>query len=556
MSNETNVFTAADAFGMTGAALRALTTDPNATENQRAVALAELNRRASRRASASPLSVVAAAVVETERNLTHPTAAAGRLLGSPGPWPSTPSVRDLGMGRAAELDSFDAYVAERGNEHRTDGGFTFSTQAETVSAVAVARLDAARDAFASMGIVRPPTARVYGGVINDVGRDNLSRSHAEWASNPLTVDACADLARRIRAEERRDIVVKRPPLLGADGKWIIPNELPLSTEDTAFDDVVRSHATFRTAGAFMRAIDVDDRRALWNKYAPRDPRYTDPSANAIVLRTRKGDDGNNQIYAVVTEAYTAFDADRVCDTIVSTLRRVRGGSEARGEVTYDPADNSVTIDASWHARGVHDFGAGDVINGGIRWQVRDGGGAIRGWPTAFFNLCFNLIITSRVNGDEIRIVHRGDERTLEQRLVQGTERMAAAFEPFVKLWGYARSTDMVPMLIEKPSADSAANVLAIMRAIARAPVDDDLPLVDESLVPELDWSGVRRDTLVEALLTSHRGMPGNQRTTNSGTSLAEIASAVTRLHVDTRIPVPVLARAEQNANVLLRAFGS
>lgn len=437
---------------------------------------------------------------------------------------------------------------------------TFTTRAETVSAVAVERITGDRALLAACGIVQPPPVRPLGGVINEVGKENLSRSHAAWSAMPTTIDACRTLVGIVREEDRCDVSAERRPLvLLPNGNIRHPNGgEDLAIEDAAWSSLVALHRdSMPSADRLLRRISADDRARLWNQYTAGDVRYTDADARSLVLRTRAADGGGRAIYGVVSDGYSAFDADRIADLAERALRMVHGGTSARGEVTYDPSASTLTIDATWHAQGVHDFGAGDVITGGIRITGQDtGGGAIRVYPTAWFNLCYNLIITATRNGDVTRIVHRGDQTAMAQRLADAIRHAGDAFRPFVERWGHARAASVVD-LFDKASADPALNLRAVFRAIAGAAPDPELPeLAPLALrkVDGLDWSGVERDALVESLMLAHRGQPGNQRSSDDGQSIADVLSAVTRLHADTRIPIPVLARAEQHANTLLLAW--
>ena len=427
--------------------------------------------------------------------------------------------------------------------------FTFDVDAHKRSDVAVARITGdERLILDTFGLALPPPVVELGGVVNETGRDNLRKSHAEWKDEPRTVDTLAAISRAVRAEDRRDVPVLRSDLRMDDEGRLAG----MYTEDGGLRSATGLFAdTLPGAARVLAVMPAPLRAVVWNEQHARSARLTEAGEpTRAVLRTRRVGTGEDRsLFAVVSDGYTAVDADVVADVTRAALDRVPGGREARGAAVYNPDSTTLRVDALWHADHVHNFGAGDVFKGGIVVKSHDGGGgAIRVEAAFWRNLCYNLIVIGQGRANVARVIHTGDRDSMIRRLAEGIQHVGRGMQPFLQRWGHLRNRD-VSSVMAKPSQDSALNLRAVFRAIAGAPVDKDLPMVDPRALPEgVAIDGIRRDTLVEALLSAHR--------VEGGTSLADVVNAVTRLHSDTRVPVPVVRLAEEAAGSLVLAWGA
>ena len=445
----------------------------------------------------------------------------------------------------------------------TDGapsGFTWETRAETVSSVAVARITEDERYLADLGLAMPPPVRTFGGTVNSIGRANVQASRNAWEHEPRTLDTMGSVADAIRSEARRDQTVELGILymqddgkLGTFDRNVSPNaplrdlaytdiDGGLRLEETALRDLVALYPrTLIRAGAFLSACPAPVRAKAWNE-----ARGNARDLDSVVLRKRTTEDGKRSAFAVVSPGYTACDADVVAQWTAAALERVPGGTTARGGAVYDPATTRLTTDAIWHADNVVDFAAGDVFKMGVRvTSADDGSGAIRVNLVAWRNLCFNLLITSQTAANMARIVHRGDQWTMIQRLQAGIEHAARGAAPFLARWGHLRNLP-IEAAIENPSTSVHLNLRALISGLAGAS-DEDLPTVRPSFLPaNLESTGDPK-AFIDACLASYRHEPNG--------TLADVINAITGLHRE-RVLIPVLAAAQSNAGILVDAWGA
>lgn len=425
-------------------------------------------------------------------------------------------------------------------------GFTFDTRAGVENESSAARI--AQDAadLAALGIVMPPPIYAPGSVVNETGRENIARSHAEWSRQPLAIDVCRDVADLVKAESRIDVETVRNPHMLDNGRIDLGGIGPVAFERSAFDQIVNRHGWFPKGAATLANIQPADRAFLWNKYPP-------TSGDPITVRTRDTG-GTRRAFAIVSPGYTAFDADKVADLVSAAFKRTDGGTTARAEVHMDPGSTELTIDALWHADRVSNFAAGDVFKAGVRISANDsGGGAIRISGIAFRNLCLNLIITSATEGEVTRIVHRGDERSMVRKIAAGLDTQIAAFARFARRWGYVQGTEAIELVRpEKRDQWARAGSRLLAEALARhvtaTPMDEDRNVdrlrADLIRLPNVEIDGPRAD-VVDAIVRGFDREPGD--------SISALLNSITRIHEDRRLAIPVVRSAEAVAGKLLVA---
>lgn len=449
-----------------------------------------------------------------------PFPARGTYNIKPGAWPAaTFTVRELVGEVVAELDALAPKI----------GSFTYTSGEQEFNADSAARIKADDAHLRSFGIVLPPPVVQLGGVVNETGRENLARSHAEWAATPLTVDAMGSIVHMVNREARQD------ELVGARGRLRMNDAGQLYDPESgrpAFD--IEEHAWKQMVGLSsdifprmaegLALMDAPLRAKVWNEQVGKSARADRP----VVLRTR-ATRGGRAVFAGVSEKYEAFDADRVAETVRDALRQLPGGEDARGEVMYRPEDATLQIDALWHADKVANFAAGDVFKYGARIQTNDaGGGSIRVSALVMRNLCYNLIVVATKETEVERIRHMGDESLWADRIAEAVRRVSEIGAPFIERWGYARTirlADLLPPEKVSESAQENVHTAAVLLAENRS----------------LNWGG-SRDAVVDAIDSAWKF--------EEGSSYADLLNAITRIHA-AQVPVPVLRAAEQNAGRLL-----
>lgn len=408
------------------------------------------------------------------------------------------------------------------------------------------------------GLVLPPPVVQLGGTINSTGRENLARSHQDWASDPRTIDSCETLIERVKREQRIDVPIGRACDVSMcdDGSIrCVGWNQPLSLEENALRALVSDHSSvLPRAGQLMTLLPPPVRAAVWNAQVP-----TSLSTAPRVLRTRScpGEGPGRAVFAAVSPGYAPLDADQVAGVVRDALLRVDGGAEARGEIGYNPGNTSTRIDALFHANNTVNFAAGDVFKLGARISTSDdGGGAVRVALLVWRNGCYNLIVVTCTQATLARVVHRGDRSAMVAAVQRGVRRVLDAGAPMLQRWGYMRGRP-VTSVIANPSGDTATNVRALLAEFAGIRKQDKdglptdgLPTLIAGAIPDgvmLDPAGIERDVLCEMLFRGWSAEPGD--------TLADVTNAVTRLHREP-IPVGLLRSAEEAAGTLTMGWGT
>ena len=423
-----------------------------------------------------------------------------------------------------------------------DGGEVSTLAAERATSDAAAL-------EAQLGIVSAPPVYAAGTRLVAVGRDKLRASHQAWTELPTLHDACRDTYRVVRAEDRRDVALDGRELWSGPG--IASDRGSLAIERQAVESGGRAGGLPPGSGGLFAILREEDRERIWNGYGTARP---GASGSDWCARTRVGPTGQRAVFAAVSPRYTAFDSDQILSLVASVIP-----DSCRGEVIYDPETASLTVDGRWHAQDVQDFGAGDYFTLGFRVSTSDsGGGALRIAPVAVRNLSLNLIIIDEAHGTEVRIIHRGTESVIRERLGTALRKIRAAYAPFLRRWHHAEETrwDSLPgVALLSPAQREGLVVRAWAEGIAglAVPADVEQRTAAERLRAVWDlptaptaW-GASRDTVADAIVTAYQEEPGF--------SVASLLNSVTRLH---RVPVPLdTARvAERHAGRVLRALVS
>ena len=320
-----------------------------------------------------------------------------------------------------------------------------------VSAVAVSRIQRHEELLASVGIALPPPVYAAGTRVNSTGEANFTASREAWEDLPELYDAAREVAGKINAEDRADVVAPWSCLTMDDaGALHAGSSGPIYLEEQALRQLVtRAGDALPKGYHLLRAIDPDLRAATINRQLG----AACPDGS-IVLRTRSGPHGQRQGFAIVSEGYTQHDAHLVLRDLAVGLR----GQGYRAAVTYDPATTSLDVSAVHHVDRIVDAAAGDVFKVGFRARSNDaGGGAIRIDPQAWRNLCLNLIIIGTGQGAGMRVIHRGSMDRIPSELRAVIARVAPAFDRFAEEWHVARGITASEMM-GFDDADFAATV--------------------------------------------------------------------------------------------------
>mgnify|MGYP003108945939 FL=1 len=423
-----------------------------------------------------------------------------------------PAVKlDLGASIASILGfaaSDDAKTEVTGNVKRT-------VAEATVSEIAVERIERHERWLADAGIALPPPIYEVGTTVIDIGAQNFRTKRMAWEAQPAIEESTAMVRNIVQLEDRKDLTVQAKSLhMERDGQltWKAGNRTGrMAVEAKGLSQLISfmrhedsEDPVFPSAARYLLSLPPEERAEHINKGLSR------ATQRNVVLRTRSnpglGADDGRALFATVSESYTKFDADKVVGVIGDAL----AGKGYRGEVTYDAASTRLEVNATYHADNVTDLAAGDVFKVGYAFKTRDdGSGAFKGGPTAWRNLCLNLIIIGRGKGEEFNFVHKGADRDQLLRKVQAEMRKSqTVFDRFAREWNVLRN-------------ESIANVELWGQRFMN--VEDALTWAVEAKRIDV---GIKNNVLVEALLAGHKAEGGN--------SLADMINAVTRAAHETK----------------------
>jgi len=354
----------------------------------------------------------------------------------------------------------------------------------TGATMAQARHDQlAADLEAALGLAMGPRSYGAGVVLGEVGVRRFHASYDAWAARPDFDVACETVAAKVRAENRRDHVVR--PLdvvMNPDGTLTMGGD-GLMMEEPGFkmllgqvtrgtklrwsrffggDDI---SLVFPRSYQLMAVMPPDLRSTVWNTMVK------DASKNQrLMFRTRKPDgQATRSLFAVASETYGAYDADKV----LTLLGKVLKGSGAKGAIVYDPRSTNLYANASWHADRVFDVASGDVMGLSLSFRSNDArGGAITAHASAECGLGRLTFGT-----DLARIRHVGSSVTYRagQELHGAIGRARVAFDGFLSDWGHL-SNGVKGVKLYGGAWDTASLLIDAMvdtGAVRLAGMDDD-----------------------------------------------------------------------------------
>lgn len=284
------------------------------------------------------------------------------------------------------------------------------------------------------GFAPAQTLYARGTMVLDIGVENARASRVEHEKKPLVEDACRDLIRQIRAENRSDEIATRQMLrMNRDGRLVEMAEGkvkpfgPMSA--TAFGSLlaltgIGGQAYLNRVPARLRSVNVNNWLASLDG-------LPEQKGN-LKCRTRDGKSGR-EVFAVTSENYTSFDADRVAALVGTALE----GSGARGVVHYD--GQRTRIEALYHSNvQPEDYVAGEFFKAGFIIRTDDtGNGSLNVSACLEQNLCLNLIIIDRAEQKIDLIRHIGKPEKMAENFIEALTVAQDKVAAFVKQWGYA-----------------------------------------------------------------------------------------------------------------------
>ena len=383
----------------------------------------------------------------------------------------------------------------------------------TVSDLAAARVERHEKMLLARGIAVPPPVYAAGTKVVQLGEENFRTSRKAWEDMPETVEGLQGVYQAVQKEQREDHAVRVRSLKMNDDGSLDFGFGPVKVEANGLRALISRNAEiFPRAGEYLATIDPELRAWNFNRQIAQVDRD-----KKLKLRLRQGQEGM-QLFAVTSPRYASFDADQIA-VVLSTGLLDTG---MRGEVLYDPRNTNLIVNGLYHADEVVDLAAGDVFKVGVQFRSNDaGGGSIRGRGIAWRNLCLNLIIIGTGTTELLRRKHIGAVHEVLADVESAAQEASALFQDFAKEWNVLRATP-TSAVFEGESAEDVMAELAAMK--------------------ELDV-GIKRDVLVEILLTTWQKEPGE--------TLADLVNAVTSAHLLEDIDSWRRERFEEAAGMLV-----
>lgn len=290
-----------------------------------------------------------------------------------------------------------------------------------------------------LGFSIPATMYSPGTRMVQTGVNEYRRRHAEWADRPLFSDVAAEVRDRIKAEDRRDMLVNLSDLrMSNDGQFYRksqPGKMSLPLELSALERLL-SYATevMPQSKRLFPLLDPRVRAKVWNSQVAKLTEDT-----WVKLGIRRDENREWSIYRVVSPKYSAHaGADVILDALISATQN----QQLRGTVSYDPTTTIVAFDAAVTADPIKlDPVVGDLFRTGLRGITADGAqyGSISINPFVGRIACINCtMIDSYAPG--LRMIHRGDLPGLIPGIRGVAAETAKAVRLFADDWKLLRST--------------------------------------------------------------------------------------------------------------------
>jgi len=354
----------------------------------------------------------------------------------------------------------------------------------------------AADLEAALGLTMGPRSYGAGVVLGEVGVRRFHASYDAWAARPEFEDACADVAAKVMAENRKDYVVRPFDVVMAPDGSITMGGAGLRMEEPGFkmllaqvtraaklrwsrffggDDI---SLVFPRSYQLMAVMPPDLRATVWNTMVK-----DASTSQRLMFRTRQPEgQAMRSLFAVASETYGAYDADKV----LGLLGRVLKDSGAKGTITYDPRTTNLYANATWHADRVFDVASGDVMGLSLSFRSNDArSGSIVAHASAecgFGRMTFGT--------DLCRVRHIGSGITYRagQELHAAVGRARVAFDGFLADWGHL-SNGVKGVYIYGAQQATATGLIDAMVAAGAVK----LPAMDDEDVKRLLHGAFRQD---------------------------------------------------------------
>ncbi|MGP1681643.1 MAG: hypothetical protein ACTS8S_04875, partial [Giesbergeria sp.] len=369
-----------------------------------------------------------------------------------------------------------------------------------------------------LGFSVAPPIYAIGTRVLEIGVDNARQMQVEHDKKPPAQEVARQLVRLVQAEQRYDLPAQltRDLRLDKTGELRVAGGPVLKLDERGFGSLV-TRLPCVSGATYLANCPADLRAHNFNHWTQEIARLEHADSkrqvNKVVLRTRKSDGGGREVFAAVSEKYSAFDADKIGEALAIAFP-----ADARGSLNYD--GHRVRIEGLWRTDiAPEEFVAGEIFKAGVIIRADDtGSGSIRVQSVIWRNLCLNLIILDKAIGVDIRLRHMGEVRKLARAFQVAFQKALASIEPFRRAWGAAME-ERGDLLVQRAAGTTS-------ESIEGRPVSEVLPgLFLGTLDRELVKVSGRKKDVVKKLVELHAQ---DERAVEYGYSRASIVNAFTR----------------------------
>lgn len=411
-----------------------------------------------------------------------------------------------------------------------------------------ARALADREAAVKAGFTLKDTLYAIGTRVNETGVANARRSREEYDARPDANEALLAFERRIAAERRRDrnvlvsdlsMASDGKILAGQNGAWLSEEALTQLGQRLGMgggDFLARCWPELRAhnVNEWVAKVRRDHEEAC-RLYARTSKRSAPPEAPSLKMRVRDARDGQREVYAVTSTAYTPFDVDKIAEAI----RRANPGGKA--SIEYD--GRRARFDILWHSNvAPEQYVCGEAFKAGAYVRTDDtGGGSIRGGGVAFFNRCLNLIIIDQAQRETMRIRHIGSIDDLTKTFRVGFKKALDSVEHFRKAWGVAHEENIVATAESGGESLEGKRLSEVLPGFFRGMLDRELVTIPG-----------RKEETIEKLVSAWEWDTSSAKAQHNGINRAALVNAVTRAaHHDLDLDPWTQADLEKDAGALV-----
>lgn len=342
----------------------------------------------------------------------------------------------------------------------------FGEGKQIVSSAAKTRIEAQHEILKSHGVEVDTREQLFatGTRMASSGYSEQTRRKAEHDRQAPVREVAASLIAQVRGEKRNDAVITAKTLAenlevngaikvqghalseqairGLCGRLESPMlgyVLGLRERIAARHDAVRLEELSKDEAV---ELNTRDKRAIASVI--RHECSANPN-EILKLRTREvGTRGAPDVYAIVSEGYSAADAPEAIDQVLHSLP-----ADARGTFAYDVESTSWELRASiWTPTPVAEQAVGEAFQGYVSFSSKDNGaGKFNGGGGVTLLRCLNAS-TYVADGSKVSRVHRGRVLYDVEAMLRGG---LAAIDALCNAWGVNRKAEIaIPIRDDQP----------------------------------------------------------------------------------------------------------